>query len=59
MRPCSLCAKSDKQCLVGADSDRCSNCAVGGRKCDLVVLPMEMRRIESERKKAWSQLKST
>ena len=58
MRPCSLCKLSGKQCLVGGGSNRCSNCVDSGRKCDLVVLPAEMRRVEADRKKVWLQLKS-
>ena len=59
MRPCTLCSKSNKQCLVGADSDRCSNCVSGGRKCDLVVSPMEMRRVERRRNEIWQELSET
>ena len=59
MRPCSLCKLSGKQCLVGGGSNRCSNCVDSGRKCDLVVSPAEMRRVEADRKKVWLQLKST
>ena len=53
MRPCEHCIRGHKQCLVGANSDRCSNCVSTGRKYDLVVSPIEIRCIENERKDLW------
>ena len=59
MRPCNNCVRLGRQCLVGPESDRCSSCVAGGRKCDLVVSPLEMRRIENERKGILAQLAET
>ena len=59
MRPCDFCKKNNKQCLVGHDSDRCSSCVASGKKCDLVVSPVEMRRIEGARKTIRSEIRAT
>ena len=59
MRPCNNCVRLGRQCLVGPESDRCSSCVAGGRKCDLVVSPLEMRNIENERKRLFAQMSET
>ena len=59
MRPCSLCVKGNKQCLVGVGSERCSNCIINGRKCDLVISVTEMRRVEKARRDVRSEIRAT
>ena len=59
MRPCEHCVRGRKQCLIGSGSDRCSGCIETGRKCDLVVSPLEMRRVEKRRQDLWSEIKTT
>ena len=50
MRLYENCVRLNKQYLVGSDSDRYSNCMACGKKYNLVVSPLEMRRIENKRK---------
>ena len=59
MRACTNCKSDPKGCKVGSESDRCSKCVSNGRKCDLVVSPTEMIRLETARKKAWQEVKDT
>ena len=44
---------------MGTDSDRYALCVTSGRKCDLVVSPIEMRRVERRRNKIWQELSET
>ena len=51
IRPYEYYNRGHKPYLISANSDRYSNCVSTSRKYDLVVSPIEIRRIEDERKK--------
>ena len=64
MSPCSFCARNDKPCLMIPDSNRCSECARRGQKCDNDALPVsswdafhrEKARLDEEEEKTTQAL---
>ena len=57
MRPCHNCARLQKQCRVGDNSDNCVECFRLGRDCDLSFSASKWRRVRKERDRLFRELK--
>ncbi|KAI7762650.1 hypothetical protein LZL87_014273 [Fusarium oxysporum] len=49
--PCSYCFKHQKECLMTADSSRCSECVRRGRSCDGTRVASSLKKLISQEKK--------
>ena len=59
MRRCENCVRREKECMLGNDSDSCTECIATGYSCELAFSEAKLRRVQKKRQEKMAALRAT